>query len=386
MPDIDLIRSQCRACEHIVHFNNAGSSLAPDSVTAAVIEHLQLEQEIGGYEAAQRAEASIENFYRAMGKLLHCQADAIAYIENATRAWEMALYAIPFQPGDEIITFSGEYASNYMGLLHIARQKQLVLKVAPLDDCGLVDLEQLAALLNERTRLIALTHVASQRGDCQPAAAVGKLAREHGCYYLLDACQSAGQVDLDVKSLHCDFLSGTGRKYLRGPRGTGFLYVNPDRLPELEPVFVDLHAAKWTERDQFQWRQDARKFENFERFVAGVIGLGAAADYATAIGLPAIESRISELRGYLQDGLQDNKSIQILEKSSQRSGIVTLHSKRESAEQLQARLREVLINTSVATAGNARFDLANEGVDSALRVSLHYFNIEAEIDKLLMLL
>ncbi len=382
MLDIDLVRQQSAACSSLIHFNNAGSALSPDSVTEAVIKHIRLEQQLGGYEAAQAAEAGINNFYRAMASLLNCQPGEIAFIENATRAWDLALSSIPLSAGDEIITFGSEYASNYMGLLHLAKQKQLQLTLAPLNAEGLVDLEQLEQMINERSRVLALTHIASQRGDIQPAAAVGEIARKHGLYYVLDACQSAGQLALDVQQLQCDFLCGTGRKFLRGPRGTGFLYVNTDKLAQLEPVFVDLEAARWLSTESFAWRDDARRFETFERFVAGMIGLGLATDVAVSTGLDAIAERISQLVQYLNGKLQAVDTVQVLERSAQRSGIVTLIKEDEAAADLKARLQSAGINTSVASAANARLDLDQEAHSAVLRASLHYYNTEAEIDLL----
>lgn len=381
MLDIDLVRQQCAACNKLIHFNNAGAALSPDSVTEAVIHHIRLEQELGGYEAAGLAESRVSNFYQAMARLLHCQSDEIAYVENATRAWDLALSSIPLTAGDEIITFGSEYASNYMGLLHLARQKQLQLTLAPLNEEGLVDLEQLEKMISKRSRVLALTHIASQRGDIQPAAEVGEIARKHGLFYLLDACQSAGQMELDVGQLQCDFLCGTGRKFLRGPRGTGFLYVNADKLNELEPVFVDLEAAQWLSRESFAWRNDARRFENFERFVAGMIGLGLATDIAISVGLDAIAARIAQLRQYLEQALQGLDGIRVLERSSNRSGIVSLSNEHEAAPALKQRLQKAGINTSVASAINARLDLEPEAHQAVLRASLHYYNTEAEIDR-----
>lgn len=380
MLDINLIREQCTRCNSLIHFNNAGSALSPDIVTQTVIAHLQREQELGGYEAAQAAHDQIEAFYPAMAKLLHCKPEEIAFIENATRAWDQALYAIPFQAGDQIVTCQSEYASNYLGLLHLARQKQLDVVVVNNGSDGLVDLERLEQSITGKTRLIALTHIASQRGDIQPAQAVGEIARRHGLYYLLDACQSAGQVDLDVNSIGCDFLCGTGRKYLRGPRGTGFLFVKSARLQELQPIFVDLHAATWQTRDSFQWRDDARRFENWERFVAGVIGLGVAVNYATGIGLPAIEDRVQFLAASLTRQLESITGLTVHERSPHRSGIVTCSKDNESAQALQQRLQASGINTSVSRHANARLDLESEGVDAVLRASIHYYNTEQEID------
>lgn len=350
------------------------------------MQHQRREQEIGGYEAATEAETAQQLFYSAMATLLNCQTHEIAYVENATRAWELALYSIPFDAGDEIITFESEYASNYMGLLQLSRQKNLKVRIAPFTARGQVDLDGLEALISDKTRAIALTHVASQRGDIQPAAEVGAIARRHNLFFLLDACQSAGQIELDCNRLGCDFLAGTGRKYLRGPRGTGFLYVNIERLEELEPVFVDLHSGQWQSPESFSWAAGAKRFETFERHVAGMIGLGVAVDYANRLGMRAIEERVQMLAANLRQQLSGIESITLHERAEQCSGIVTFSSAAEDSAAIKQRLRAQAVNVSVTQQHNARLDLAREGIESVVRASVHYYNSEAEIERFIKLL
>jgi len=382
----ERLRQDTPACEQVLHLNNAGSALSPQVVTEAVMQHQRREQEIGGYEAATEAETAQQLFYSAMATLLNCQTHEIAYVENATRAWELALYSIPFDAGDEIITFESEYASNYMGLLQLSRQKNLKVRIAPFTARGQVDLDGLEALISDKTRAIALTHVASQRGDIQPAAEVGAIARRHNLFFLLDACQSAGQIELDCNRLGCDFLAGTGRKYLRGPRGTGFLYVKIERLEELAPVFVDLHSGQWQSPESFSWAAGAKRFETFERHVAGMIGLGVAVDYANRLGMRAIEERVQMLAANLRQQLSGIESITLHERAEQCSGIVTFSSAAEDSAAIKQRLRAQAVNVSVTQQHNARLDLAREGIESVVRASVHYYNSEAEIERFIKLL
>ncbi len=375
------LRDQTPGCEHRIHFNNAGASLCPSPVLESVIGHLHLEQRIGGYEAAEQAADRIDNFYHAFARLLHCRTDEIAFIENATRAWDMAFYGIPFQQGDQVITGRSEYASNYLAMLQLQKRLGIELVIVPSDAQGVICLETLRRSINGKTRLIALTHIPSQLGTVQPAQAVGEIAREHGILFLLDACQSAGQLTLDTQKLHCDLLTGTGRKYLRGPRGTGFLYVHRSALDKLDPPFVDLHSTRWVDENKFELRNDARRFENWECFVAGKIGLGVAVDYACDLGLENIGARIGILARKLVERLAEVPGITVYEKVDRLSGIVTFSSSDEAAASVQRRLREKGINISVSRQANAALDSRARGVGDVNRASLHYYNTSDEIDR-----
>lgn len=377
--DLERLRAQTPACARLLHFNNAGAALSPTPVTEAVIAHLHLEQQIGGYEAALAAHAKIENFYSAFATHLNCQPAEIAWAENATHAWNSALHAIPFRAGDRIVTGQSEYTSNYLALLHMAERRQLHIDVVPNAADGRICLDRLSRALNGNVRLLALTHVPSQSGVIHPAAEAGRLAREHGILFLLDACQSAGQLALDVESLGCDMLTGTGRKFLRGPRGTGFLYVRATRRQALQPEWVDMHAAQLTGARSYTIREDARRFENWECFVAGKIGLGVAVDYANEIGMDGIEQRIRTLAAQLRERLRDIPGIVVHESGSHLSGIVTFSSAAETAESLQQRLQRSQINTSVVRLRNNLLDLGERGLGDLNRASVHYYNDEDEI-------
>ncbi len=379
--NIAEVRQHTPACSELIHFNNAGASLSPLPVHQRLLQHLTLEQRIGGYEAAQQEVAAVENFYSAFARLLHCRPAEIAYAESATHAWNAAFHAIALQPGQRILTGQSEYSSNYLAFLQMARLKGLQIDVVPNDEHGRICLDRLAAAISDDVGLIALTHVPSQSGVIHPAAEVGRLARANGILYLLDACQSAGQIELDVDALGCDMLTGTGRKYLRGPRGTGFLYVRSEALPRLQPDRIDFHSARWTAEDQFEFRNDARRFESWECSVAGKIALGVAADYAAALGMQNIEQTVSDLASLFREQLRRLPGIRVHESGPSLSGIVTFSKNSESAESLQRRLRDSSINTSVTRLSGNLLDLPRRGLGDINRASVHYFNTEEEIER-----
>lgn len=378
---LERVRAETPACDSLIHFNNAGASLQPKPVSDAVRSYLSLEQEIGGYEAAAAEADRIAHFYDAFAGLLGAKPHEVAYVENATRAWDMAFYSLPLEAGDRILTHASEYASNYLAFLQLARRRGIVIDLVPSDASGQIDVGALAEAIQPRTRAIAITHVPSQGGLVNPAAEVGRVAREHGLFYLLDACQSVGQLPIDVGVIGCDLLSGTGRKFLRGPRGTGFLYVSDGILEQLDPPFIDLRSAEWTAPGRFEFAAGALRFENWECFVAGKIGLATAVDYAMEIGLDAIGERVSRLAESLRERLAAIPGITVHDQGIRRSGIVTFLKRSEAPEEMAKRLRDQRMNLSVTPRTYAQLDLGERGLAAVARASVHYYNTDGEIER-----
>jgi selenocysteine lyase/cysteine desulfurase len=381
MIDVERARAETPGVRNRLHFNNAGAALMPAPVLRAMTDHLAREAEVGGYEAADEAEDRLEGVYRSLARLLNCAPDEVAVVENATRAWDMAFYAFDFRPGDRVLTAAAEYASNYIAYLQLARKTGVRVEAVPDDDSGQLDVDALERMIDERVRLISVTHVPTNGGLVNPARAIGKVARPRGVPFLLDACQSAGQMPLDVEDLGVDILSAAGRKYLRGPRGVGFLYVRRSLVERLEPPLLDLHAATWTAAAEYEVRPDARRFENWECNVSAKLGLGAAVDYALAWGLDAIRDRVCGLADELRRRLASVPGVAVHDRGAVKCGIVSFTCGGRTAAAVRDALKGRGMNVIVSPAAYTRIDMDRRGLAEVVRASVHYYNTAEEVER-----
>jgi cysteine desulfurase/selenocysteine lyase len=380
--DIDRARRETRGCEQAIHFNNAGSAMTPAPVADYLYAYLRDDEVKGGYETAAARDGELENFYKATARLVNGSPDEVAFIENATRAWDQVFYAFPLSEGDKILTTVSEYGSNLIAYLQRARQCGAEVVIIPNDNYGQIDTNALEAAIDSRTKLISISHVPTGGGLVNPAKEVGRIARAHGIPYLLDACQSAGQIPLDVEELGCDFLSATGRKYLRGPRATGLLWVRREWITKLEPPLLDQFSADLLDAETYVVREDARRFENWERYFAGQAALGVAIDYAMEWGIDAIWERVSALSARLREALSANPEVKLTDEGAVKCGLVTFQHARFKANEIKTKLSARNINVSVSDGPGMRLSYLARGLEAGMvRSSVHYYNTDEEIDR-----
>lgn len=385
--EISNFRKDTIGCTNVIHLNNAGAGLMPDIVTRAIQEHITLESTIGGYEAAALQAEIIKNFYVQAGRLFNCNAANIAFTSSATDSYSRALSSIPFQPGDVILTDNDDFISNQIQFLSC--QKRFGIRIERIKNApeGGVDLDDLQQqLIKFRPRLLAITHIPTNAGLVQPVKSIGGIYRDYErthpgkTWYILDACQSAGQLSLDVEQLQCDFLSVTARKFLRGPRGTGLLYISDKALQKgLEPLFIDMRGAEWIEKDVYRPRQDALRYEDWEFAYALVLGAKAAIEYCLNIGLERIETRVRSLSGLMRQELATLDKVRVLDKGPELGGLVTFTVKGAEPQYLVNELLKRKINVVPSYRNFAVIDFDEKGVQWALRASPHYYNTEEEI-------
>ena len=381
MPDLARWRADTPGCAGRIHLNNAGAALQPQPVLDAVRAHLQLETELGGYEAADEAAAAVQQTHEAVARLVGCAARNIAVVQSATVAFAQALTAFDFRPGDAIVTSRADYVSNQLMYLSLARRLGVeIRRAADLPEGG-VDPESVRAqLADRRVRLVAITWIPTNSGLVQAARAVGTVCAEEGVPFLVDGCQAVGQLPVAVGDLRCDYLAATARKFLRGPRGIGFLYVSDRALARGDhPLLVDMRGAEWTSPDGYRLFDGARRFENWESSCALLLGLGAAARYAGRVG-PTAHERSQALAASLRDRLRTIPGVRVMDRGTVRGAIVTVATDGVEPEELTLRLRARGINTSVSSRDDAVIDMDAKGVTAVLRLSPHYYNTEDELE------
>lgn len=379
--DIAALREATPGCAHRVHLNNAGAALLSRRTLETMTAHLELEARIGGYEAAVERLEAIEAVYTAIAELLGGRPEEVALFDNATHAWDAAFYSLAFRPGDRILTGRSEYGSNVLAYLQVAQRTGAEIVVVPNDAHGRLDTEALTALLDERVKLVGVSHVPTGGGLVNPAAEIGRITRRAGVPFLLDATQSVGQFPVDVQEIGCDMLTATGRKFLRGPRGTGFLWVRTGILDRLDPYVNETAASVWDGKRGFTWRPGARRFGTWEMSYSNVLGLGSSVRQALDLGLDAIGERAVALGAALRERLDAVPGVRTYDLGLERCAIVTAKVDGVPADEVKAALAGQGINVTTTAPEQSQFDTEDRGVHPLVRLSPHYYNTEEELDR-----
>jgi selenocysteine lyase/cysteine desulfurase len=380
--DIDLIRKDTLGCKSNIHLNNAGASLMPRKVADAIRDYISEEEIYGGYETAEKHANELEKFYTYSATLLHCQAKNIAFCTSATDSFDKALSSIPFHRNDVILTTTNDYPSNFIAFLSLQKRYGVDIILVDNTRTGEIDLEDLQHKIKKHSpRLLSISHVPTSSGLVQPVEQIGAIVKNYDCIFLLDACQSLGQLDLDALQTHAHFISGTFRKFLRGPRGAGLLYVSDKALEMgLEPLFPDLRGAGWTAVNHYTSRSDARRFEHWETAYALLNGSKEAVAYLLKLGIENVQKRNDILVHKLRNKLISIPHIKVLDRGSRQCSIITFSVEATNETAAKTYFQQKKINVHITDKSSALVDFREKGIDWAVRVSPHYYNTEQEIN------
>lgn len=376
-------RAETPGCQNRNHLNNAGAALMPQPVIDAMLGHVRLEAEVGGYEAADMRTKEVSAGYDALAEIVGARRDNMAVVANATAGFVQALSSFDLNPGDVIVTTRCDYTSNQIQYLALA--KRLGVEIVHADDLpeGGVDPESVRRIVQrKRPRLVAVSWIPTNSGLVQDVEAVGAVCEGADVPYVVDACQAVGQIEIDVGRLKCDYLSATARKFMRGPRGIGFMYASDRALARGDhPLFVDMRGARWTSAGGYEIAPTARRYEDWEFPYALVLGQGVAARYALEVGIETAQARAWGLAARLRDALGALPRVRVLDRGLTRCAIVTITVEGRQADPIVRALKERRINTVSSLREFGIYDFEAKGVETAVRLSPHYYNTEAEVDE-----
>jgi cysteine desulfurase/selenocysteine lyase len=378
--NLDQLRAETPGAETAIYLNNAGVSLMPQPVIDAVQGYFALEAKIGGYPAMMQEQAAREAVYASVARLINARPSEIALMGSHTLAWTSMFYGMSFAEGDRILTSRSEYAANYIAFLQMRKRTGCEIKVIPSDNRGATNPAALEQMIDGKVKLIAVNWIPTNGGLVNPAAEIGRVANKHGIPYLLDACQAVGQMPVDVHEIGCDYLSSAGRKWLRGPKGSGFLYVREERLGDIEPAVIDDVGAAWTSPDSYALRGDARRFETHEHEPALRLGLGAAAEYALSLGVENICRQVRALAEDVRQELEKLPGIVVRDLGSERGGLVTFSHESVAAADITSALQEKGIWVKTIPRAGALMDTTARDIEELVRISPHYFNTDRELE------
>lgn len=375
-------RAETPGCAHRNHLNNAGAGLMPQPVVDAITDHVRLEAEIGGYEASDARADEIARGYDALAEIVGARRENIAVVGSATAGFIQALSSFDFAPGDVIVTTRCDYTSNQ--IQYLALSARLGVEIVHADDLpeGGVDPQSVREIIaRRRPRLVAVSWIPTNSGLVQDVEGVGAVCEDAGVPYVVDACQAVGQLPIDVARLRCDYLSATARKFMRGPRGMGFMFASDRALARGDhPLFVDMRGARWIEAGKYEVHPTARRYEDWEFPYALVLGQAAAARYSLDVGVETAQARAWALAARLRDALGAMPGVRVLDRGASRCAIVTMAAERMHADAIVRALADRGINTVSSLREFGIYDFDAKRVQSAVRLSPHYYNTEGEVD------
>lgn len=370
--------------EGTLFMNSAGSSLMSENTVSAVKDYLDLEVKYGGYEVMIEHASRYISCYTEGAKLLNCRPDQIALCESATSGFNNAISSIPFKPNDVILTSAMDYGSNMMLYKYLEMRYKVKLVLCKTDLNGQIDLEDFTAyVVDNRPKLVAITHIPTNAGSIQDLSLISQLCLHHDIRLAIDACQSVGQINVDVQAIKCDILTVTGRKFLRAPRGTGLLYVSDKMTQEdYHPIMLDGVGAVWSDIQTFDLAKTAKRYEPFEHSLASFAGMANALSELNAIGIDRIEFYNKELAAYTRSQLSSLPEVVCYDLGDNLSSIISVRSPKWELALVQKLLKSHQIRAGITYRNMAYIDMSTKQLDWALRLSPHYFNSKKEVDLL----
>lgn len=380
---INQIRQNTPGCLDKIFINSAGSSLMSKEVVQISKDYMDMEADIGGYDVMANHYEDFNLFYLEASKLINANPRNMAFAISATDAYSKVLYSFKWTEKDVILTTKDDYVSNIISFIHINRRFGSQIKFVDCLDSGDLDYEDLARKLEQyKPTIFALTHIPTSAGTIHDAEKAGEICANFDTYYLLDACQSIGQLDVDVRKIKCDFLTVTGRKFLKAPRGTGFLYVANHILDtDMGPLCIDLAGSTWDSETSFKFGSEAKRFEFWEKNYSNFLGLTQAIREINEIGIEKIAAYNKMLSGYFRNELEQVDGLKIYDHGSLKGNIITWKIPGLKQSEISKLFHERRVIFSFSSNTSALYDLNKKGEEWLVRFSPHFFNTTEEADQ-----
>jgi len=364
--------------------NSAGASLMPRSVTEKITEYLHREERLGGYTVEEQQAEEIAKFHQQAAQLIGCKIRNITFAHSASSAFMQALSSIPLYAKDVIITSEVDYTSNFLQFLSLHKKRGVICKVIKSLPNGDLDVEHFRQLIEQYPiKLVAITHIPTNSGLIQDVATIGEICHAENLIFLLDSCQSIGQIAVNLNNIKCDFLTATGRKFLRGPRGTGFLYVSDRILDQgFAPLLLDGGNATWTGSETYELMDSAERFGTWEKPYAMLTGLTESLRYLNDIGIQNVENHNKKIMNRLRSNLAGISSVTCYDLGTHTSNILTFRKKDKTPEDIKNLFSKHQVYFGISQKHQGQIDFEKKGIDWVVRLSPHYFNTEEEMDRI----
>lgn len=362
------------------YLNNAGAGLMSDETLNVIMDYYRQERSVGAYQAARDNKERTDAFYLNVVNLINADSvEEVAFVDSASRGWNLVIYGANISSGDTIVTLSTEFGTNLITIFDFAKKVGATVKVIPCDEEGSFDISCLEDILGKATgsKMIAVSQAAAQGSIVNPVAEIGRIAKKYEALYVVDGCQSVGQMPVDVQTINCDAFLTSGRKWLCGPRGTGFLYVRKNaniKSTQLDLASADLVLDDKSNVLDVKVRSDAKKFELWERNIASVLGLSEAIFAMQRIGIEKIALALSDYANRIRAAVISNRKLHLIGRLDSSSGIVGFYADEPSIEDRVQRIfadKELIVST--LSDWDCPLAFPRNGATKIFRLSPHYF-------------
>lgn len=376
--------------DNYIYLDNGATTLKPKPVLDKINEYYtkySANAHRGDYSLSYKVDVEYENARRKIAEFINAEIEEVVFTSGATESLNIiarGFFEKNLEPGDEVIISDAEHASNVLPWFRLAKTNGIIVKKVKLDSNLHILLDNIKEVVTPNTKVISLAEITNVIGDVRPIKEICKYAHENNIFVVCDGAQSVPHKKTDVKDLDVDFLAFSGHK-MCGPTGIGILYGKKELLEEIEPFKLGGGMNEsFDNENEIYLKELPQRLEAGTPNIAGAIGLGAAVDYLSKIGMDTISIYEQKLKTYLINKLEKIPHIQIVNEEAD-SGIVAINVEDVFAQDAAYYLNKYNI---CVRAGNhcAKILKHSIGVKNTVRISLYFYNTKEEIDALIELL